>query len=113
MIGCERRTVCVEPREAESVVAGGAAVTDVDRPDGASRRVRLRLARTGNTCARAFFTTEARTGLFDSGEPLPVVVFVMRSPRSHTDSGAENGKTISAISQQAAARAARESDILV
>ena len=113
MIGCKGRTVRVETREAESVVIGAAAMTEVARPDGVWRRVRLRLARTGNACASASLTTEERTGLFDSGERLPVVVFVTRSPRSHTESGAENGKTISAISQQAAVRAARESDIFV
>lgn len=113
VIGCKRRTVRVEAREAENVVIGATAMTDVARPDGVCRRVRLRFARTGNACARASLTTDARTGPFDSGEPLPVVVFVTRSPRSHTDSGAENGKTISAISQQAAVRAVRESDIFV
>lgn len=113
MIGRERPTVPVEEREADSVAIDTTAMDGVPRPDGASRRVRLRLTRTGNACARASLTTEARTGLLDSGARLPAIDFGMRSPRSHTESGAENGKMTSAINQQAAVRAARESDIFV
>jgi len=95
------------------VVADATALTEVPRSDGAWRRVRLRLARTGNACAKASLTTDDRIGLFDNGARLPAVVFGARSPRSHTESGAENGKSTSAINQQAAMRAASESDIFV
>lgn len=113
MIGRERRTAVAGEDECDSVVLGAAEMNDASLPDGASRRVRVRLARTGNACARASFTTEVRTGLFDSGARFPAVVCAMRSPRSHTESGAENGKMTSAINQQAAVRAGSESDIFV
>jgi len=97
----------------DGVVVETTAATEVPRSDDAWRRMRLRLTRTGNACAKACLTTDDRIGLFDSGARLPAVVFGARSPRSHTESGAENGNSTSAINQQAAVRAASESDIFV
>lgn len=112
MLGRERRTVLRE-REVERVVIDATAMDELVRPAGASRRVRVRLARSGNACARASLTIDARIGLLDNGARLPAIVFGTRSPRSHTESGAENGKMTSAINQQAAVRAASEIDIFV
>jgi hypothetical protein len=113
VVGREGRTTVVAERDVDGVAVDPTVETKVPRSDGASRRVRLRLARTGNACAKACLTTDARIGLFDRGARLPAVVFGRRSPRSHTDNGAENGKRTSAINQQAAVRAASESDMFV
>ena len=76
--------------------------------------MRVFVGRTGNACASASFTTDARTGVFDNGAVDAEVVLGARSARSHTDSGAENGKMMSAISQHAAARVqSQQGDIFV
>lgn len=113
MTGRERRSVACKKGDVERLAIGATAMKELQPPDGASRRVRLRLARTGNACARASLTTDARIGLLESGARPSAIVFGTRSPRSHTESGAENGKMTSAISQQAAVRAASESDVFV
>ena len=103
----------IAERDVDGVVVNATAVTEVPRSDSPWRRLRLRLARTGNACAKAFLATEDGIGLFESGARLPAIAFGTRSPRSHTESGAENGKRTSAINQQAAVRAASDSDIFV
>ena len=103
----------VPERDVDGVVGDATAVTEGPRSDDAWRRVTLRLARTGNACAKASLATDDRIGLFDKGARFAAVVFGARSPKSHTDSGAENGKRMSAINQQAAVRAANETDIFV
>ena len=87
-------------------------MSDGPRSEAATRV--LVWARIGNDCANASFTTETRRGVCDSGAEGDVVNFGTRSDRSHTDSGAENGKTTSAISTHAAARVeSQRSDIFV
>jgi len=79
----------------------------------AARRV-LAWARIGKERANSSFSTETRSEAFDSGAVGDGVNFGTRSDRSHTDSGAENGKTTSAISRHAAVRVENQrSDIFV
>jgi len=114
VIGREGLAVCLDGSRSVSVKRAPTRVSDGPRPDGASRRVRLPVARTGKACANASFTTETRTWLFDNGAALLAGVIGTRSARSQTDSGAENGKITRAINQYAAARAkSRQGDIFV
>jgi hypothetical protein len=98
------RGLLVDVRRSESEVRSAARESDALRSPAASRRLRVLLARTGNGCASACFRTETRTEAFDSGAVLGAVIFAAKSDSSHTDSGAENGNTTSAIKAYAAAR---------
>jgi hypothetical protein len=98
------RGLLVDVRRSETKVRSAHRRSDAPRTAAASRRLRVPVVRTGNACAKAFFTTETRTEALDNGAALDAVSFGARSDSSHTDSGGENGNTTSAINAYVAPR---------
>src|SRR6476469_2006224 len=93
VIGRAGRGLLGDVRRSARGVWSAASMSDGPRSDAATRV--LVWARIGKDCANASFTTETRRGVFDSGAEGDGVNAGTRSDRSHTDSGAENGKTTS------------------